>query len=513
MSLDPERQVRSSPMRTVTAFTAALSITLASAVSAPGADPAADRRIVHVLNRLAFGPSLEDFRHVKAIGVTRYIAEQLDPAAIQEPVELRWRLAQLGTLDVDAVRLRQLFGPLPPVLGFKPTLAEVRDQQQRAQTVSDQAAAARVYRAVLSPRQQLEVMVNFWFNHFNVFEGKDLDRIWIGNYEEVIRQHAFGHFRDLLFAVAKHPAMLVYLDNTLSSAPRRPGANGATKGLNENFAREVMELHTLGVNGGYTQADVVTLARVFTGWAVNRPDARDFPEDAAVFVGARHDFSPKVFLGVQLRGRGRAEGEEALDILARSPRTAHHIAFELAQYFVADAPPPLLVERLAARFSETGGDTREVLKSLFASPEFWASPGQKYKTPYEFVISAVRAAGVAVLNPRPIFAAISRLGMPLYECQTPDGYRNTEEAWLSPDASLQRIDFAVKFARGALPVSRPADAILAAVLPGRQMPVDSARLEAIFGSTLSPTTRAALAAAAPPLRAALVLGGPDFMRR
>jgi uncharacterized protein (DUF1800 family) len=360
---------------------------------------------------------------------------------------------------------------------------------------------------VLSQRQLLEVMVNFWFNHFNVFEGKGLDQIWIGNYEETIRQHAFGRFRDLLFAVAKHPAMLVYLDNTLNSAPRGAGS------LNENFAREVMELHTLGADGGYTQADVVTLARALTGWVVNRPDAHDFPDDAAVFVAARHDYGPKVFLGVPLTGRGRAEGEEALDILANIPRTAHHIAFELAQYFVADAPPPLLVDRLAARFSETGGDIREVLKTLFASPEFWASPGEKYKTPYEFVLSAVRAAGLVVLNPRPILAAMTRLGMPLYGCQTPDGYRNTEEAWLSPDASLQRIDFALKFARGGLPVSRPVDPLLAAALPGRQVPVDAARLEAIFGSTLSSATRAGLVQAAPALRAGLILGSPDFMRR
>jgi uncharacterized protein (DUF1800 family) len=509
MRRDPERATRSSPMRTVTAFAAALSIALASAVSAQGADPAADRPIIHLLDRVAFGPTLEALRHIRAIGIGRYIAEQLDPAAVPEPVELRWRLAQLETLNLNAVRLRQLFGPVPRVAGLKPTLAEVRDQEQRAPIVSDQAAAARIYRAVLNPSQLREVMVNFWFNHFNVFDGKGLDRIWIGNYEQVIRQHAFGPFRDLLFAVAKHPAMLVYLDNTLNSAPGRRGAGG----LNENFAREVMELHTLGADGGYTQADVATLARVFTGWVVNRSDAHDLPEDAAVFVAARHDFAPKTFLGVRLNGRGRAEGEEALDILARSPKTAHHIAFELAQYFVADAPPPQLVDRLAARFSETGGDIREVLKSLFASSEFWASQGQKYKTPYEFVISAVRASGVAVLNPRPILAALTRLGMPLYGCQTPDGYRNSEEAWLSPDASLQRIAFAVEFARGLLPVSRPADPVLAATLPGRQVPVDAARLETIFGSTLSSTTRAALGQAAPALRAALILGSPDFMRR
>jgi uncharacterized protein (DUF1800 family) len=509
MRRDPEGATRSSLMRTVTAFAVVLSIALASAVSARGADPAADGRIIHLLDRVAFGPTLEELGHIRVIGIERYIAEQLDTAAVPEPIALRWRLAQLGTLNLDAVRLRQLFGPLPRVAGFKPTLAEVRDQQQRAPIVSEQAATARIYRAVLNSSQLREVMVNFWFNHFNVFDGEDLDGIWIGNYEQVIRQHAFDHFRDLLFAVAKHPAMLVYLDNTLNSAPGRRG----TGGLNENFAREVMELHTLGADGGYTQADVATLARVFTGWVVNRPDAHDFPEDAAVFVAARHDFAPKTFLGVRLNRRGRAEGEEALDLLARSPRTAHHIAFELAQYFVADAPPPLLVDRLAARFSETGGDTREVLKSLFASSEFWASQGEKYKTPYEFVISAVRASGVALLNPRPILAALTRLGMPLYGCQTPEGYRNIEEAWLSPAASLQRIAFAVEFARGGLPVSRPADPVLAGVLPGRQVPVDAARLEAIFGSTLSSTTRVALDQAAPALRAALILGSPDFMRR
>ena len=499
-------------MRSVARFALALSITAASVGSARGADQAADARIIHVLDRVSFGVSLEDFRRVKAIGVARYIAEQLKPEAIPESIELRWRLAQLGTLNLDAVRLRQLFGPLPAALGVKPTLAEVREQQQRTETVTNQAAAARIYRAVSSRRQLLEVMVNFWFNHFNVFDGKGRSRVWIGNYEQIIRQNAFGRFRDLLFAVAKHPAMLVYLDNTLSSAPGTPGARRAGGGLNENFAREVMELHTLGVDGGYTQADVITLARVLTGWAVNRAEARDFP-DAAVFVGARHDFSRKIFLDTPLSGRGRAEGEEALDVLARSPKTARHIAFELAQYFVADAPSPALVDRLAARFAATGGDIREVLQSLFASPDFWSSTGQKYKTPYEFVISAVRAAGLPVLNPRPILTAISRLGMPLYGCQTPDGYRNTEDAWLSPDASLQRIDFALKLARGGVPVSRPADAILAAALPGRQMPADVAHLEAIFGSTLSSATRDGVIRAPPALRSALILGSPEFMRR
>jgi uncharacterized protein (DUF1800 family) len=339
-------------------------------------------------------------------------------------------------------------------------------------------------------------MVDFWFNHFNVFSGKGLDDVWIGNYEQqAIRPFALGRFRDLLFAAAKHPAMLVYLDNTLSTAPGSPGARGNRAGLNENFAREVMELHTLGADGGYSQEDVITLARILTGWGVNRPDAREFPEIAAVFEGRRHDYSPKVFLGRTLKSSGKAEGEEALDILARSPATAHHISYELAQYFVSDDPPPALVERLAARFQETDGNIREILKTLFASREFWDSYGQKYKTPYHFVVSAARAAGVPVGNVRPLLGAMDQLGMPLFGCLTPDGYKNTEEAWLSPDATTRRIGFAAALVRGS---------------PGA---VDDAHLEAIFGSTMSEGTRAVIQESPKGLRAPLILGSPDFMRR
>jgi uncharacterized protein (DUF1800 family) len=329
-----------------------------------------------------------------------------------------------------------------------------------------------------------------------VFSGKGMDDVWIGNYEQqAIRPFVLGRFRDLLFATTKHPAMLVYLDNALSTAPGSPGARGRQKGLNENFAREVMELHTLGANGGYTQEDVVTLARVLTGWGVNSPNARVFPEYAAVFEGARHDYSPKVFLGQPLKSRGKAEGEEALDILAHSPATARHIAFELAQYFVADEPPAGLVERLAARFLETDGNIREVLRTLFASNEFWDSKGAKYKTPYQFVISAVRAAGVSLGNVRPLLGAMDQLGMPLFGCLTPDGYKNTEDAWLSPDATTRRISFATALVRSS---------------PGA---VDAAHLEAIFGSTLSEGTRAVIKESPEALRAALILGSPDFMRR
>src|ERR1700736_3879559 len=321
-----------------------------------GAEPVSDRTVVHLLNRLAFGPTLEEFRQVKTIGVDRYIAEQLDPESILEPIELRWRLAQLDTLKLNPVQLRQLYGPLRILRGFKPSAELEKAQQERVRVILRDAAEARILRAVLSRRQLQEVMVDFWFNHFNVFSGKGLDDVWIGNYEQqAIRPFALGHFRDLLFAATKHPAMLVYLDNTLSTAPGSPGARGNRAGLNENFAREVMELHTLGADGGYTQEDVITLARILTGWGVNPPEARAYTEYAAVFEGRRHDYSPKVFLGHTLKSSGKAEGEEALDILARSPATAHHISYELAQYFVSDDPPPALVDRLAARVQETAG--------------------------------------------------------------------------------------------------------------------------------------------------------------
>ncbi len=461
-----------------------------------GAEPVSDQTVIHLLNRLAFGPTLEEARHVKTIGVERYIAEQLDPESIPEPIELRWRLVPLDTLKLNPVQLRQLYGPLRSLRGFKPNPELEKAQRERVQIIVRDASEARILRALLSPRQLHEVMVDFWFNHFNVFSGKGLDDVWIGNYEEqAIRPFVLGHFRDLLFATTKHPAMLVYLDNALSTAPGSPGARGRQKGLNENFAREVMELHTLGANGGYTQEDVVTLARVFTGWGVNSPNARAFPEYAAVFEGARHDYSPKVFLGQPLKSRGKAEGEEALDILAHSPATAHHIAFELAQYFVTDEPPPGLVDRLAARFVETDGNIKEVLRTLFASNEFWDSKGGKYKTPYQFVISAVRAAGVPLGNVRPLLGAMDQLGMPLFGCLTPDGYKNTEDAWLSPDATTRRVSFATALVRGSPEA------------------VDDAHLEAIFGSTMSENSRGVIKEAPKGLRAALILGSPDFMRR
>jgi len=492
-------------------------------IPASAAESAPDPQARHLLNRLAFGPTIEDLRHLAAVGADRYINEQLNPQSIREPPELIQRLAALDTLRLDPARLFEMYGPWRPFRGgVKPSPEEAKVRRERAKIIVQQAAEARILRATMSRRQLQEVMVDFWYNHFNVFAGKGLDHLWAGSYEEqAIRPYALGRFRDLLLATARHPAMLFYLDNAQNSAPGTRGPDGKEIGLNENYAREVMELHTLGVDGGYTQADVISLAHILTGWGLARPNLRLGTGSAFMFDAARHEFGAKVFLGHPIRSSGEAEGEEALGLLARMPATAHHIAFELAQYFVADAPPPALVDRLAARFRDSDGDIRAVLKTLFTSREFRDSAGKKYKTPDQFVLSAVRAAGVAVVNPYPLLGAMARLGMPLYGCQTPDGYKNTEAAWLSPDAITLRISFATTLAAGKLPIMSPpsdaprpqlaADPPLAAAPEGE--PVDAARLEQIFGPTLTAQTRGTIAETPAQLRAAVILGSPDFMRR
>jgi uncharacterized protein (DUF1800 family) len=509
----------------------ALFCVLALVAARPAAaEPATDQQIIHLLNRLGYGPTPEAVAHVKAIGIDRYIDEQLNPEAIPEPPALSERLAALDTLRLDAAQLFAQYGPLLPTLEMKPTPDEQKTRRERARIIVQQAMEARVWRALYSPRQLQEVMVDFWFNHFNIFADKGLDHVWIGNYEaQAIRPYALGHFRDLLLATSHHPAMLFYLDNQLNTAPGSPGARGVFTGLNENYAREIMELHTLGVDGGYTQDDVGTLARILTGWGFNRRNLRFGMGQIFDFDPARHDGSDKVFLGQPIHGDGEGEGLAAIDILARAPATAHHIAFQLAQYFVADTPPSALVDRLAARFRETDGDIRAVLKVLFTSREFRDSPGQKYKTPYQYVLSAVRAARVDVKNPRPLLGTMARLGMPLYRCQTPDGYKNTEDAWLNPDGTTLRIGFATGLGRGALPLFAPPPDTLPATpqlvanpaqpaQPGQPAepkgpPVAVAALEQLLGPILSERTRAAIAEAPAGLQSALILGSPDFMRR
>ena len=433
-------------------FAAVGVIALIATQPASAEDSTPDRQIVHLLNRIGFGPTREAVEHVRQIGIDRYIDEQLNPDAIAEPAALTERLAPLDTLRLDSAPLFKEYGPPPSETkeGAKPTPEEVQARIKRTDTVRQQASAARIYRAIYSQRQLEEAMVDFWFNHFNVYVYKGFVHFWVGNYEEqAIRRHALGKFRDLLLATARHPAMLFYLDNQTNTAPGSPNARGIFTGLNENYAREIMELHTLGVDGGYTQDDVITLARILTGWGFDYRNMQAGTGEASGFDPKRHDNSDKVFLGHKIPGGGAAEGIAAIDILAKSSATAHHIAYQLAQYFVADVPPPALVDRLAARFQETDGDIKAVMKTLLTSAEFRDSIGQKYKTPYQYVLSAVRAAGVEVHKPQPLLGTMARLGMPLYLCPTPDGYKNTEEEWLSPDATTLRINFATLLGTGA----------------------------------------------------------------
>ncbi|HLN24923.1 MAG TPA: DUF1800 domain-containing protein [Patescibacteria group bacterium] len=503
-----------------------LLMTLVLVVTACGsgwAQAAEDGLDMHMLNRLAFGPSADSVAMLQQLGVEGWVNQQLHPETIAEPRRLTDRLAGLETQQLDPVTLLERYRP--PKDGDPDARKAARKQMRM---VTREAGQAHLLRALYSSRQLQEVMVDFWFNHFNIFAAKGLDALWIGDYEDkAIRPHVMGRFRDLLEATARHPAMLFYLDNWQNTAPGSPGAKGKETGLNENYARELMELHTLGVDGGYTQDDVIALARVLTGWGIVRPrQARAIgSQDGFAFDENRHDYGDKIFLGHTIHGQGAAEIEQALDILAASPATAHHISFELAQYFVADQPPPALVERLTRRWMDSKGDIRAVLKDLFASPEFRspATVAAKFKTPFQYVVSATRAADVDVVNFRPLFGAMKRLGQPLYGCLTPDGYKNTRDAWLNPDALALRISFATALGSGHMPLDRPppqtddeeADQPVPPPPPEpmrqRPVPLDADRLAALLGAALSDKTRDAVNTAPPQLKAAVVLGSPDFM--
>jgi uncharacterized protein (DUF1800 family) len=498
-----------------------LSLALMVPAATRAAGDASESEALHVLNRLSLGPAPGELARVMQIGVDRYIDEQLHPERLPMPPTLTQALA---TLDASSASQREL------VVQFRTAMQAAKNdsedgkarRQALFQRQAQAAAEIRLLQALQSPRQLQEVMVDFWFNHFNIFVGKGLDRVLVGNYErEVIRPYALGRFRDLLGATAHHPAMLFYLDNWLSVAPdfrprRAGGPLAKASGLNENYARELMELHTLGVDGGYTQRDVTELARMLTGWTSN---PRGQGDSAFYFDARRHDDGDKTWLGRPVPARGQAEGEWALDVLASHPATARHLSFKLAQYFVSDDPPAALVDRLSRRFLATDGDIRAVLATLFASAEFRnpAVRGAKFKTPYQFVLSAVRAAGVPVGNVRPLLAVLQQLGMPLYGCLTPDGYKNTEAAWLNPDAVTRRINFATALAAGRLPLARPLEEANADRLDrgpsGGASKLDAEAVLATVGSAVSAKTRAAVAEAEPALRAALVLGSPDFMRR
>ena len=459
----------------------------------------------HALDRLTFGPRPREIQAVQNIGVERWLALQLTPNAIPEPPALTQALAALpNTRRSDAELYRE-------EVQLRRDKSDDGQEERKAfaRAVAQDVMTAHLDRALLSDRQLQEVLTNFWFNHFNVFLNKGFDHVWVGNYEnEAIRPYVLGNFRLLLEATARHPAMLFYLDNWQNTAPGSRGAKGKQDGLNENYARELMELHTLGVDGGYTQQDVTELARILTGWGLRtRPERRAFfgevrkPDFTFAFDPSRHDYGDKLFLGYTIKGQGPQEVETALSILAAHPATAKHLSFQLAQYFVADQPPPALVDRMAQTWMKTHGDLSSVMRTLLESPEFWApeATGQKYKTPFEYVVSALRAANVTPSDPQPLFGQLRQLGQPIYGIETPDGYKQVESAWLNPDSMARRLSFATALGTGHL---------------GKEiLSVDEAAVRSTLPNPLSPRTTQALAASDPRLRTALLLGSPDFMYR
>ncbi len=334
------------------------------------------------------------------------------------------------------------------------------------QVVVNELTQAKLLRAIYSERQLDEVMTDFWFNHFNIFINKGADRYLLTSYErDAIRPHVLGKFEDLLVATAKSPAMMFYLDNWLSVGPdsdiargipphqhrndrpgRKKGKGKQASGLNENYGRELMELHTLSVNGGYLQKDVTEVAKVFTGWTLEQPKkGGDFHYEPRM-----HEPGDKIVLGHRIKQNGEKEGLEVLHLLARNPKTAHFISQKLAMRFVSDNPPPALVDRMTQTFLKKDGDIREVLRTMFKSPEFWSPETYraKVKTPLEFVVSAVRASGADVEDPRALVGTLNNMGMMLYGMQPPTGYSMKADVWVNSSALLERMNFALALAAG-----------------------------------------------------------------
>jgi uncharacterized protein (DUF1800 family) len=520
-----------------------------------------DKTILHVLNRTGFGARPGGVERVRRMGLSAYIEQQLHPERVSDAA-MNAHLADLSTLHkssrevaeeyfVPAMQARRAAKHDPAAKDDQDKPQRTPEQieaQRRARAVVEELSEQKILRAAYSEKQLEEVMTDFWFNHFNVFAGKGATQIYLTEYErEAIRPHVLGKFRDLLEATATSPAMLFYLDNWQSADPNaattpRPGpfrmrprgfrdpfgrrprqapqppampgtqtqnAQHARRGLNENYGRELLELHTLGVDGGYTQQDVIAVARCFTGWTIAAPRQGG----GFHFEPRLHDAGEKIVLGQKIKaGGGREDGEHVLDILARHPSTARFITTKLARRFVSDMPPESLVTRAAARFRETDGDIREVLRTILTSPEFFAADAYraKVKTPFEFVVSAVRATDADVSSALALVQAVRQLGMPLYFCQPPTGYADRADAWVNTGALLNRMNFALSLVSGRMRGVQPSPEAL-------QSTPDVVRariVAAALAGDVSETTTTTLSRASDARQiAALTLGSPEFQRR
>ncbi len=499
----------------------------------------ADEKILHVLNRLGYGPRPGDIEKVRHIGIEKYIDQQLNPEKIDDKV-VEERLKGLNTLSMDPQELARNYpqkkllkddfdkkaGASQDVTNDAATNEKLRRLEKRREKLGVnpddvmgtpkeilmQLAQQQIIRSVYSDRQLYEVMVDFWTNHFNIFWAKGPDKYLLTEYiQETIRPNAMGSFEKLLSATAHSPAMLVYLDNWLSVDPnaaqrlqadrqqrrqqqeirreereirreerlsRFPGLGGGrripqinpnpspiprqtpqnqqagkgkkqTRGLNENYARELMELHTLGVDGGYTQKDVTEVARCLTGWTIKRNG-----EQAEFFFNERmHDNGDKVVLGTKISGGGKKDGEKVLELLMKHPSTAKFIATKLVRHFVSDQPPQSLVDRVAATFTKTNGDIKSMLKTIFTSQEFFDKDNyqSKVKSPLALVVSALRTTDADTNVSVPILMALNRMGQPLFLCQPPTGYGDTAEKWVNTASLVERLNFGIALSEGRIP--------------------------------------------------------------
>lgn len=464
---------------------------------------------------------LQQGRGANTAGMNSTGAKQDDgPASLQGMGQAERLIALAGmTPEERQAALRTL-----PAAERRALMENVRP----AFTVQSSLVAGKLMRAVYSERQLEELMTDFWFNHFNVSVQKEADRYYAIPYErDVIRKHAFGKFEDLLVATAQSPAMLFYLDNFQSISPdarlprrRQPQGNRAPRGINENYARELMELHTLGVNGGYTQQDVAEVARCFTGWTIDiRTVGGGFR-----FVPMLHDNKPKTVLGRKIDAGGMKDGLAVLSMLAQHPATARFISTKLAQRFVADQPPASLVDAMSATFTRSGGDIREVLRTMFRSREFLSEGAYraKVKQPFEMLVSAIRALKADVAQPLALARSLDRLGQPLYRKQEPTGFSSLNAEWVNSAALVERMNLALGLAANRVPgvrwsgIPESAEALVERARAEWLMPANPSTVEAIRKAVSDPAQeqlRQYRGSTEAQLWAGLLLGSPEFQRR
>jgi uncharacterized protein (DUF1800 family) len=475
---------------------------------------------LYFLNRITWGATPSSAQEFVVLGTDKFLDRQLHPSIEgQLPKEAQDRIDELS---ISHTPMERFVADMDQELKTANSVSDPKQKQDAQKAYQDslsrygrEPAVRSILRDLYSPYQLREQMTWFWVNHFNVHLYKSNIRLLIGNYEDkAIRPHALGRFRDLLGATLRHPAMLRYLDNDQNAAGH----------INENYAREIMELHTMGVGSGYTQNDVQKLARILTSVGVNQspqtPQLKTEQQGQYIREGLfefnpnRHDYGDKVFLGHAIKGRGFAEVNESLDLLSRAAATSRFISHKLAVFFVSDNPPPQLVEKAAAAFRQTDGDIAAVLKSIFTAPEFKASLGTQFKDPIHYVMSAIRLAydDKVILNTTPILGWLGRMGEPLYGHETPDGYPLSEAAWDGPGQMATRFEIARAIGSGSAGLFKP-DGPQAIEHPAFPEPANVLYFTSVKPTLTSSTRHALDQAISPQDWNTLYLASPEFMRR